>query len=118
MKRRKRRGRSQQCSARRLLSRALCDPDVQSRAIADAANSVWHEICASESMEAKPTSKPKIRERDVRGLKYFDQLAPLLERLHDVGCDRDSAGNRSLHFDNYCMLVLLYLGKGKGDGAQ
>ena len=60
-------------------------------------------------MEAKPSSKPEIRERDVRGLKYFDQLAPLLERLHDVGCDTDRAGNRSLHFDNYCMLVLLYL---------
>jgi Transposase DDE domain len=52
---------------------------------------------------------PEIRERDVRGLKYFDQLAPLLERLHDVGCDTDRAGNRTLHFDNYCMLVLLFL---------
>jgi hypothetical protein len=59
-------------------------------------------------MEAK-TAKPAIREKDVRGLKYFDQLTPLLQRLHDVGCDTDRAGNRSLHFDNYCMLVLLYL---------
>src|ERR1700688_257735 len=50
----------------------------------------------------------KIQEKDVRGLKYFDQLGPLLERLHDVGCKRDSAGNRSLHFDQYCMLILLY----------
>lgn len=37
----------------------------------------------------------------------FDVLAPLLERLHDVGCERDKAGNRTLHFDQYCMLVLL-----------
>lgn len=59
-------------------------------------------------MEAD-TTKPKIREQDVRGLKYFDQLAPLLERLHDVGCETDRAGNRTLHFDHYCMLVLLYL---------
>ena len=29
---------------------------------------------------------------DVTGLKYFEQLAPLLERLHDVGCARDQAG--------------------------
>jgi hypothetical protein len=26
-----------------------------------------------------------------------------------VGCERDKAGNRLLHYDQYCMLVLLYL---------
>jgi hypothetical protein len=51
----------------------------------------------------------KIREQDITGLKYFDRLAPLLERLRDVGCQRDRAGNRELHFDQYCLLVLLYL---------
>jgi hypothetical protein len=50
-----------------------------------------------------------VREADVTGLKYFDKLAPLLARLHDVGCQRDKAGNRKLHFDQYCMLVLLFL---------
>ena len=50
-----------------------------------------------------------VREEDVTGLKYFDKLAPLLARLHDVGCQRDKAGNRKLHFDQYCMLVLLFL---------
>ena len=48
-------------------------------------------------------------EADVTGLKYFDKLAPLLARLHDVGCQRDKAGNRNLHFDQYCTLVLLFL---------
>jgi Transposase DDE domain len=48
-------------------------------------------------------------EGDLRGLKYFDQLAPLLRRLHDVGCRRDAAGNRQLHYDQYCLLVLLFL---------
>jgi len=57
----------------------------------------------------KPGPAVQIRERDVRGLKYFDQLAPLLQRLHDAGGARDRAGNRSLHFDNYCLLVLLFL---------
>ncbi len=52
--------------------------------------------------------RDKIQERDIGGLKYFDQLAPLLERLHDDGCLRDKAGNRTLHYDQYCMLVLLY----------
>jgi hypothetical protein len=50
-----------------------------------------------------------VREEDVTGLKYFDKLAPLLARLHDVGCERDKPGNRKLHFDQYCMLVLLFL---------
>lgn len=42
-------------------------------------------------------------------MKYFDQLLPLLKPLHEVGCGRDSAGNRELHFDQYCLLVLLFL---------
>jgi hypothetical protein len=53
--------------------------------------------------------RDEIQERDISGLKYFDRLAPLLERLHDDGCQRDKAGNRTLHFDQYCLLVLLYL---------
>jgi hypothetical protein len=50
-----------------------------------------------------------VREEDVTGLKYFDKLAPLLARLHEVGCQRDRASNRTLHFDQYSMLVLLFL---------
>lgn len=53
--------------------------------------------------------REKIRERDITGLKYFDQLLPLMSRLHEVGCERDKAGNRKLHFDQYCMLILVYL---------
>lgn len=53
--------------------------------------------------------RDEIREKDITGLKYFDQLAPLLERLHDDACQRDKAGNRRLHFDQYCLLMLLYL---------
>src|SRR5712671_6399573 len=50
-----------------------------------------------------------ITEDQLRGLKYFRRLAPLLDRLHEVGTDRDHAGNRRLFFDQYCKLVLLYL---------
>jgi hypothetical protein len=53
--------------------------------------------------------RKKVRQRDVTGLKYFDRLAPLLERLHEDGCQRDKAENRELHFDQYCMLVLLFM---------
>ena len=51
----------------------------------------------------------EVTEADIQGLKYFDKLAPLLKRLHDDGCQRDRAGNRTLHYDQYCMLILLYL---------
>ena len=53
--------------------------------------------------------KEKIRERDVGALKHLQKLLPLLDRLHEVGCERDKAGNRQLHFDQYCLLILLYL---------
>jgi len=46
--------------------------------------------------------RKKITERDVQGLKYFRRLLPLFERLHEVGCQRDKAGNRRLHMDQYC----------------
>ncbi len=54
-------------------------------------------------------AKPAIKESDVTSLKYFDKLAPLLSRLHNDGCERDRAGNRTLHYDQYCLLMLLYL---------
>ena len=50
-----------------------------------------------------------VREQDITGLKFFDKLLPLFERLHDVGCARDKAGNRQLHFDQYASLILLFL---------
>ena len=50
-----------------------------------------------------------LKSRDVQGLKYLERLLPLLDELHDVGCQRDKAGNRSLHYDQYCLLVLLFL---------
>jgi hypothetical protein len=53
-------------------------------------------------------SLPVVREQDLRGFKYFSILQPLLERLHDHGTQRDRAGNRQLHFDQYASLILLY----------
>jgi len=53
--------------------------------------------------------RKKIQQRDVTGLKFFAKLAPMLVRLHDDGCARDRAGNRELHYDQYCLLILLYL---------
>jgi hypothetical protein len=50
-----------------------------------------------------------VRDKDITGLKYFDKLLPLFKPLHEVGCQRDKAGNRQLHYDQYCMLLLLFL---------
>ena len=57
-------------------------------------------------MARKP--KSKIRAKDLQGLKYFRVLAPLLKPLHQDATQRDKAGNRKLHFDQYTGLVLLY----------
>ena len=36
-------------------------------------------------------------------------MRKLLKSLHEVGCQRDRANNRSLHMDEYCLGVLLYM---------
>ena len=51
----------------------------------------------------------KLCDSDIVGLKYFDRLMPLLERLHAVGTQRDRAGNRQLFFDHYAAYILLFL---------
>ena len=48
-----------------------------------------------------------VTERALQGLKYFKVLGPLLERLHTDATDRDRAGNRVLHYDQYASLLLL-----------
>jgi Transposase DDE domain len=56
---------------------------------------------------ARPLRQP-VRAADVRGIKYFQLLVPMLDRLHPVGTARDKAGNRRLFFDQYTILLLLY----------
>jgi Transposase DDE domain len=49
-----------------------------------------------------------IREKDLKGLKYFKILGSLLERLHADATARDRAGNRCLFYDQYACLLLLF----------
>ena len=56
---------------------------------------------------AAPRRAP-LRENDLKGLKYFKPLAPLLERLHSDATARDRAGNRRLFYDQYACLLLLF----------
>jgi len=48
-----------------------------------------------------------IRDKDLHGLKYFQLVGPLLERLQSDATARDKAGNRQLFFDQYAGLLLL-----------
>jgi hypothetical protein len=50
----------------------------------------------------------ELSEKDIRCLGHLKRVFPLLEKLHDVGCGRDKAGNRLLFFDDYVKLFLLY----------
>jgi hypothetical protein len=52
--------------------------------------------------------RPTVNAADLRGLKYFKILGPLLDRLHGQATQRDRAGNRKLFFDQYASLLLLY----------
>ena len=44
----------------------------------------------------------------VNGFKYVRLVDTLLQALHEVGTERDRAGNRQLFYDQYATLLLLY----------
>jgi hypothetical protein len=49
----------------------------------------------------------ELTEKDIVCLGHLRRVFPLLDKLKDVGCARDTAGNRELHFNDYCKLVLV-----------
>ncbi|MCP4261716.1 MAG: IS4 family transposase [Planctomycetes bacterium] len=55
------------------------------------------------------TKRKKIKDHELKGFKYFKAVSAMLESLHDAGCERDIAGNRILHMDQYASLLLLYM---------
>ena len=58
---------------------------------------------------SKDNTDKKIKESDLTGLSDLRAIAKLLKPLHEVGTERDKAGNRDLHMDQYCLLVLMWL---------
>jgi len=50
----------------------------------------------------------ELTDKDV-SLKMLSGVLPLLEKLHPCGTERDTAGNRTLFFDDYVKLALVYL---------
>ncbi len=55
-----------------------------------------------------PDVQARLKEKEILCLGHLRRVFALLPTLRDVGCERDRAGNRQLHFDDYCKLVLLY----------
>jgi hypothetical protein len=53
--------------------------------------------------------RKKIKDEQLQGFKYFKAISGMLESLHEAGCQRDQAGNRLLHMDQYMSLLLLYM---------
>lgn len=50
-----------------------------------------------------------MKQKDLKGFKYFKRINALLEPLHKVACERDRAGNRELFMDQYMVLLLLHM---------
>src|SRR5690242_8253413 len=50
-----------------------------------------------------------LTDAQLTGFTYFKKLLPLFAHLHEEGCARDRAHNRTLHYDQYCALLLLAL---------
>jgi hypothetical protein len=55
-----------------------------------------------------PKEKHALKEKDILCLGHLQRVYALLGSLHDVGTERDTAGNRTLYFDDYVKLVLLH----------
>jgi hypothetical protein len=55
-----------------------------------------------------PVAASPVRKEPLQKLKFVRQAGELFAVLRDVGCERDSAGNRKLLFDEYCSWILFY----------
>jgi hypothetical protein len=62
-----------------------------------------------EECEQKTAAAPAVTFHQLRGFKQLEHVAGLLSKLHAIGCTRDKSNNRELHFDDYVLLLLLYL---------
>lgn len=65
-------------------------------------------MASSAGVTEHKDHKEPLKEKDLIGLGYLKRFFPLLDRLHEVGCGRDRAGNRELFYNDYVKLVVLY----------
>ncbi|MCH7808606.1 MAG: hypothetical protein IIB60_05225 [Planctomycetes bacterium] len=60
-------------------------------------------------LRGKPKTNPTSKRKTYKvSSSSTTLLMPVLEKLHDHACERDRAGNRKLHYDQYAALILLY----------
>ena len=64
-------------------------------------------MCLFSCLRMARRKRDKIKDKDVRSLKYFKKIRQMLRGLHDAACERDSAGNRELFMDEYMTLLIL-----------
>jgi hypothetical protein len=67
------------------------------------------DAAVANNVGVKKAKKKEIKESDLSGFRDLRAIAKLLEPLHQIGTERDKAGNRNLHMDEYCLLVLMWL---------
>ena len=58
---------------------------------------------------SKSAEQKRVTIEQLSGFKQLRRVSTLLSSLHEVGCGRDRARNRELFFDDYVLLMLLYL---------
>jgi len=78
-------------------------PDAQNDSAAKGGKAGKVEKDAKMQKASKTKKAPK-----VEGFKYLKLLDHVLLDLHDASTERDRAGNRQLHFDQYASMLLLY----------
>lgn len=50
----------------------------------------------------------RVEASKLEGFKYFDMISEFLQRLKDIGTERDKSQNRELFCDQYLALLILY----------
>ena len=58
---------------------------------------------------SKSAEQKRVKIEQLSGFKQLRRVSTLLSSLHEVGCGRDRGRNRELFFDDYVLLILLYL---------
>lgn len=53
-------------------------------------------------------ARPVITDDQLQGFKFFKKFLPVLGRLHGHATDRDKAHSRTLHYDQYVALQLVF----------
>lgn len=62
-----------------------------------------------ERSEPLAPAKQKVSPLEVRHYRILKRARHLFDRLHQAGTERDTAGNRTLHYSHYASLILLSL---------